>query len=337
MRISSYLQMLKAAGFILIFGCATVLLLLGGLLYTDATFASASARIPLALFLFAIAILLIDFGRRLIKSPLPKRSTPLIVSWLNDLQSRFPSGASKTELATIENLLFETDLKSALGMSAQLLKKHPRDCVLLWLQADLLLTLDEGASGESICDRLLTELVANDPSLYYEPGIYFVAAGKRLHAIMLQNDGRFEGECAAFLEKVLSPEAKIILLDQLACIPLFQEKPELYHLADFCIRRALEIEPGAITLQGTLGALLAEQGCFAEAEPLLRECYERSSGTSDRGIASYYLALLAERSGDYSGASKLAKQAATLYPERWLVRKANALFDQIDSCRRVEA
>ena len=126
----------------------------------------------------------------------------------------------------------------------------------------------------------------------------------------------------------ISDQQKITLLDQLASIPLVQEKPQLYHSSEFCIRKALEIAPESLALKGTLGALLAERGNFAEAEPLLRACYQ-SGSKQDCGITSYCLALAAEDSADLKTARKLAKQAKSLYAEQWLIKKANLLLDRL--------
>jgi hypothetical protein len=185
------------------------------------------------------------------------------------------------------------------------------------------------AAVESTCDRLLAQLAATDPSLSEKQSAYFHITAKRLQAILLQNDGRMETELNTALRQLVSDQSKINLLDQLACIPLIQNRPHLYPAAETCIRKALEIAPGTLTLQGTLGSVLIEQGNFTEGEPLVRECYNRSSALHDRGICSYYLALIAAQNSDPKTARKLAAQSIALYPEPWLVAKAKPLLARI--------
>jgi uncharacterized protein HemY len=191
-----------------------------------------------------------------------------------------------------------------------------------------LLELNQPVAAEAAYHRLLAQLLAADPSLQNQSEIYLTASTKKLHAIMLQNDGRFENECTTFLHNIISDHQKITLLDQLACIPLVQDKPHLYHSAEFCIRKALQIAPQTLTLQGTLGALLVERAQFTDAEPLLRACHQ-SPALHDRGITSYYLARLAEQNADLPTARQLAKQSIALYPEPWLTKKADALLARL--------
>jgi tetratricopeptide (TPR) repeat protein len=315
----------------LILASAGVLLYLGGLVYSDATIPNEWVRIPLALFLFALALLLVHFGTRIIKGPARKRPPlPPNLSF-NHLVTCFSSSIFKDHLETFDTYLDANDLQSACDTAAQLLQQHPNDRALLWLYTDLLLELDQPAAAELIANRLLIALTNTVSSAESEPHLFLAAAGKKLFAIMLQSDGRFESECTAFLRTIISDQQKITLLDQLACIPLVQQTPEFYQSAEFCIRKALQIAPESLTLKGTLGALLAERNDFASAEPLLRACHQ-SPADNDRGITSYYLALLAENSGDFQTARRLAKQSIAIYRQPWLIKKANTLLNRI--CQR---
>ena len=289
---------------------ALLLLLIPGFILYEAS-AGVLVRISLSIFLGAVGVLLFWSAYQLFKvsfGPAHNATVP----FSDDPLSIFP----------------DDDCHSIRDTTAQLLEANPNDQSLLWMHANALLQLNEPAPAEAAYDRLLVQLAAADPSLLDENKTYLSVATQRFLAIMLQNDGRFEAECTAFLRKIISHQDKVTLLDQLACLPLFEERPQLYRSAEFCIRKALEIDPENLTLKGTLGALLAERGNFAEAEPLLRACYQ-STSKHDRGITSYYLALLAENSGDPNTARKLAKDSITLHPEPWLVKKANTLTERI--------
>ena len=326
------LRLFKSVSALFIFCCGISFLLLGTFFFTDKTIqVDALVRLSLSSFLALLGFILPWSAWRLLQHPLSAPAPPSSpeASWLDEIHSRFTCAIPPENLAEIRNFLLASDLPSARDVTTQLLERHPRDVVLLWIQSDTLLALNEGAAAEKTCDLLLAELIRLDPSIHYEPAIYFIAAAKRLHAIMLQNDGRFENESTAVLQSVVTDAAKVILLDQLACIPLMQDKPELYPLAEFCARKALDIAAGTPTLQGTLGALFAERGQLAAAEPLLRACYDQTSDPTNRGITSYYLALLAAHDGDSATARKLAKQSLALYPEPWLTKKATTLLTRL--------
>lgn len=317
---------LKVLAALLLFGCGLIFLAMpvaffvGGGLRGDLV-----VRVSLSLFMFALGSILFWYAWRIFREPLHGATgTNRPLAWWDQLRST--STANSDDLAVIQTHSLQGDFQSALHLNAQLLEQHPQDTLLIWTQADLLLAANEAAAAERACDRLLSELAARDPSRLEQPGIYFDAVTKRLHAIMLQNDGRFENECNNALQQLVSDQSKITLLDQLACIPLFQELAHLYPLSEFCIRKAIELGPALLTLRGTLGGLLAERGHFAEAEPHLRACYDGSAALHDRGICSYYLALLAENQGDRARARKLARDSIALHPELWLKQKAERLL-----------
>src|SRR3954467_10605797 len=89
----------------------------------------------------------------------------------------------------------------------------------------------------------------------------------------------------------------------------------------------LDIAPGTLTLKGTLGSILVEQGNYAEGEPLLRDCLDRSLASHDRAIASFYLGLLQLRKGNAEQGKRLMKRGMNMHPEPWLITKGNKLLD----------
>ncbi len=318
--------LLKIVALLFLVLCAALLLFLGGFVLYDLP-GIPLVRFSLGFFLLGLGVILCWYILRLLKElfrPAPAGSAA--ASFWNEPPST--STANSDDLAVVQTYLAHTDYQSVRDTTAQLLEVNPNDKRVLWMHANALLELNEPAAAEAAYDRLLVQLAAADPSLIDERETYLTAATKRLLAIMLQNDGRFESECTALLRKIISGQEKVTLLDQLACLPLIQEQPHLYQSAEFCIRQALTIAPESLTLKGTLGGLLAERGNFAEAEPLLRACDE-SSSIHDRAITSYYLARVAENSGDPKTARKLAKDSIALYPEPWLVKKANTLLNRL--------
>ena len=310
-------------------------MIFGAFLVVDRSVQILALQIPLNFIFTALALLLGWYASRFLKHPAiaPDYPNSLVPSGFTAIQSSFPSALPREQLALIYEDLSVSNFLSARDTTAQLLTQYPRDCVLLWIYADLHFELNEPPAAEAASDRLLAELTARDSSLCLEPGLFYTVSGKRLHAIMLQDDGRFENECTAFLRKIISDQQKVSLLDQLACTPLINDQPHLFHSAEFCIHQALAIAPTSLTLQGTLGALLVERGAFAEAEPLLCACHQ-SPACHDRGITAYYLARLAEHHGDLPTARKLAKQAIALYSEPWFINKATGLLNRIGSTVR---
>ena len=294
---------------------------------TDSRFSLKSGtNVFLFLFQVFLGVLLLRSAWRLFTTPADPYALDSMQWWL-DLCSI--STITPDDFAAINSYISAGDHQAALQTAIELLKSHPNDPALLWWHAEISLELKQLRNAETTCDNLLAQLATTDPSHSEQPAAYFQVLAKRLHAILLQNDGRFETELTSTLRQLVSNQSKIALLDQLACIPLTQSKPHLYPVAESCIRKALQIAPGTLTLQGTLGSLLIEQGNFPEGEPLVRECYNRSTALHDRGICSYYLALLAMQKGDSKTAHKLATQSIALYPEPWLTAKANSLLDRL--------
>ena len=102
---------------------------------------------------------------------------------------------------------------------------------------------------------------------------------------------------------------------------LYSHVPPLFDDAEKWIRRALDAHPQALTLKGTLGALLAEKGADEEALPLLRELHARAETETDLGISAAYLTVLATRRGAETEAARYRQQARTALPEDPLVQR----------------
>jgi tetratricopeptide (TPR) repeat protein len=134
--------------------------------------------------------------------------------------------------------------------------------------------------------------------------------------------------CLDYAQRDVSKEQKLKVLDGTASYLLYQSSSAYLKQAERVARMGLEIAPGTLTLKGTLGSILVEQGHYAEGEPLLRECLDRSLALHDRAIASFYLGLLQLRNGHAEQGERLMKRGMKMYPEPWLVMKGNKLLHE---------
>jgi tetratricopeptide (TPR) repeat protein len=153
----------------------------------------------------------------------------------------------------------------------------------------------------------------------------------KLEYIVLQNDvSRAEKACLDWVNQAATIEEKIRILDGFISQVLYKSIVSFLNTAERLARQALELAPGTLTLKGTLGGVLVEQGRFAEAEPLLRECLERSPALHDQGISAFYLGVAKLSIGDRNEAKRLIKRGMVLYPEPWLLAKAQAKLKELD-------
>ena len=123
------------------------------------------------------------------------------------------------------------------------------------------------------------------------------------------------------LNETVPVAGKALFLDSLACLPMTHGVRTIVPYALEWIKQAQELDPGSITLRGTLGMLQFESGQLAEAETTLREVLDKSEEDNDIGIASLYLALCAKHKGKLAEANKLGRRARRTYPESWLLKR----------------
>jgi Tfp pilus assembly protein PilF len=152
----------------------------------------------------------------------------------------------------------------------------------------------------------------------------------KLEYIIAQNEGeRAERVCLEWFNRLTTTEEKVKLLDCFASYILYKSASSFLNNAERQARQALELAPGTLTLKGSLGGILVEQGRFAEAEPLLRECLERSPALHDQGISSFYLGVAKLSAGDRIEAKRLIKRGMVLHPEPWLLAKAKGKLTEL--------
>ncbi len=180
------------------------------------------------------------------------------------------------------------------------------------------------AAAEAFIDQALSGVPARSASACWP------LQQVRLGYIISQNDvARAERVCLAWTNQSVMIEDKIRSLDCLASLLLYKSIPGSLGTAERLARQALDLAPGTLTLKGTLGGILAEQGRIAEAEPLLRECLERSPELHDQGISALYLGVVKLATGRRAEAKRLIRQGMVLHSEPWLLAKAKAKLKEL--------
>ena len=152
----------------------------------------------------------------------------------------------------------------------------------------------------------------------------------KLEYIMSQNDaGRAEKVCLDWVSRMTTVEDKIRILDAFTSHVLYKSASSFLDAAERLARQALELAPGTLTLKGTLGGVLAEQGRLEEAQQLLRECLDRSPALHDQGISAFYLGVVKLAAGDSAEAKRLLRRGMVLHPEPWLIAKAQSKLKEL--------
>ncbi|HTG45570.1 MAG TPA: hypothetical protein VK633_13670, partial [Verrucomicrobiae bacterium] len=159
-------------------------------------------------------------------------------------------------------------------------------------------------------------------------------AGKLSNLIGQADFERFLATLKVYCELPVSNHIKVSQLDRLACIPLYGPLPaEVYgtalQLAEFSVRKALELAPGRVTLKGTLGGCLVELGRSEEAEPILLECYKNGS-VLDRAISALFLGFIAEQRNDRSAMAHFARESTLLLAPRFLAERAKSFRARVE-------
>jgi len=135
----------------------------------------------------------------------------------------------------------------------------------------------------------------------------FLVEGKRERAIQ---------ECRKMIDDInYCAGPRLRVLDSVACIPIFWDHPEMVAIAMEAMDKAMENEPNSITLMGTKGSLLIEDGKLDEGVHLLKEVQRQSKSENDLAISSYYVAYAAFKRGDTRIAKELLREAKEKYPK----------------------
>ena len=124
--------------------------------------------------------------------------------------------------------------------------------------------------------------------------------------------------CERCIDSEVSARRKATFIDQLVCEPLFSNDNRHFAGMEGWARRAVEIDRRNISLKGTLGGILAEQGRGDEARPFLKKCL-RSRSPHDRAISTFYLGVIERRAGNLVEAERLFASALSIWTAPWFV------------------
>jgi len=123
-------------------------------------------------------------------------------------------------------------------------------------------------------------------------------------------------ECQRLLEENNGlTDSRADILDNLACIPIYYNHPEMLDDASHYIDMALAEAPDLITLKGTKASILIEQGFVAEGMKLLEEVIEKSDSKNDQAICKYYMALGWYKNGEVNKAYEYLRAAQAFDPK----------------------
>jgi hypothetical protein len=191
----------------------------------------------------------------------------------------------------------------------------------MYKQMARLLQTRDFAQAETLLDQLMPVILNHSSEGYVQLLLI------KLNCLLGQSRiEQTEALCLNYVQQDVGKEQKIKVLDGLASYLLYQSSATLLKQGERFARLGLEIAPGTLTLKGTLGSILAEQGNYSEAEPLLVECLELSPALHDHAIATFYLGMIKLRRGEAKEGKRLIKRGMKMLPEAWIVAKGNVLL-----------
>lgn len=277
---------------------------------------------------FALMMLSAWAAWRCIKNPVARvrqnLAEPLLVRGDQELRARSQWAAYDREAAKIMGYAEAGDFTQAYHLMNHLLERYPNDLGLLAVKADLALKQGQWTAAEKFFDEAISLVPDQSSAAYSRLQI------EKLRCIIQQGEiDRADRLSAAYLDGPTPKEDKAQFLDALVCQCLFQEPSPFLDYAERWARKALDLTPGVLTLKGTLGSVLTERANFAEAEPLLRDCLDRSPALHDQGIASLYLGMIAAGRGEAKEAKKLLRYAMVQNPDGWLLQKAKHTLENL--------
>ncbi len=235
-----------------------------------------------------------------------------------DLEKKSP-GTPDLSLAQFDSLNVRlkdpNKLAKAFDSLNHALLHSPQNLSLLIAKGELLMAAGQFSEAEH-------HFVAISRQSDLSRGTGVILVQKEIRAVLRQGDlERAQKMTDEYLLGPASAQEKILLLDYLSCLPFMEGLGNCLGNAERWSMQALQIQPENLTLKGTRGAVLAEQGRFAEAKVLLQEVHEKSEADIDQGISAFYLALIAKDGGDARTAMRLAKRARQLFPAPWLLER----------------
>ena len=327
-------QLLKW-GIVCITGSATILmgfLTAFPFLHTD-SLATPAGNVVVAAICFVIMLLAGWVTFRIAREPVARvrkgAPRPLAIRGLEALRARSQWATDPLEAGQIAAHARAGNFNGVFAALDAALSRFPNDVLLLAQKGDYHLQQQDFVRAEEAYAAAIKSLAD------LETAAYPLLLMARLSCTLKQGQmDRVESACLTYLDGTAQVADKIQVVDHIVCTPLYEEPPRYLPQIERLTRKALELAPGTLTLQGTLGGILVEQGHFAEAEQLLRACRTRSVELYDQAFASLYLGKVAMHQGDIRAAKELLKQAMILHTQPSLVQKANR---SLLECERREA
>jgi tetratricopeptide (TPR) repeat protein len=191
------------------------------------------------------------------------------------------------------------------------LAEHPEDVGLLFVAAQTYLDLGIASGAEETLRKIRAGALSANAGWLVDLML--------TRSLYLQDRwDEAERLCEQCIDSDVSARRKSMFIDQFVCEPLFAGDERHFARMEKWARKALEIDPRNISLQGTLGGIMAEQGRVEEAAPFLKKCL-RSREPHDRGISTFYLGVIERRAGNLVEAKRLYEQALSIWSGPWFV------------------
>ena len=126
--------------------------------------------------------------------------------------------------------------------------------------------------------------IGGDPSMWQlaSAAEQDMAAGRHAQAT--------EKYLRAISSGAMQPGEKALVLDRIACIPIYHGEKSFLERAEAWARQASLLFPLCRTVRGTLGSILVEQGHCADGLALLMPLTSEDNSPIDRALASCYVA-----------------------------------------------
>jgi tetratricopeptide (TPR) repeat protein len=191
------------------------------------------------------------------------------------------------------------------------LAEHPEDVGLLFVAAQSYLDLGIASGAEETLRKIRSGVLSANAA--------WIVDLMLVRSLYLQDRwDEAERLCEQCVESDVSARRKATFIDQFVCEPLFAGDERHFARMEKWARKALEVDPRNISLQGTLGGIVAEQGRVDEAAPFLKKCL-RSREPHDRAISTFYLGVIERRAGNLVEAKRLYEQALSIWSGPWFV------------------
>lgn len=223
----------------------------------------------------------------------------------------------------IQELLRAQRIEDAEQELDRLAAAAPGSVYLAMLRIELLVTSGREAEAE----QLVTSVRQAHPS-----SLAAVNAHAAFFRALLRfpgASGRAAAAIRAWVAVANDPERICVLLDLIGSGAIRDRLEGQFADVVTCTAMGVAIAPDQMPLAATHGALLVELGDLAAARPLLERVVAEAATEPDVGLALWYLALCAARTGDARSARRLARRARRLLPDPQVRERVQRELDAI--------